>query len=254
MDTMKVLLVVVDGMRPDAIADLPQFKRMRAKGTYCGHARTVMPSVTLPCHMSLFHSVDPQRHGVMTNIYTPQVRPVRGLFELLHQAGKTTAFFYNWEELRDIGRPGSLDHSLYVRNTGSDSDKYLADACRSHIKSAEPDFSFLYMGYTDEAGHSFGWMSPEYLKAASAAWDNIEQIATQLPPDYSLIVTADHGGHGRHHGTDIPEDMTIPLLCCGKVFAPGGTFENACILDIAPTAAKLLGLDADREWEGMSLI
>ncbi len=251
---MKVLLIVVDGMRPDAIADMPQFQRLRTKGTYCDHARTVMPSVTLPCHMSLFHSVDPERHGVLTNIYTPQVRPVRGLFELLHQEGKTTAFFFNWEELRDIGRPGSLDHSLYVRNTGSDSDKYLADACREHLKTAEPDFTFLYMVNTDETGHDFGWMSPEYLKAASAAWDNIEEIAEELPSDFSLIVTADHGGHGRHHGTELPEDMTIPLLCCGPDFTPDGSFDSASILDIAPTVVKLLGLAPDREWDGHPLI
>ena len=40
-----------------------------------------MPSVTLPCHMSLFHSVDPDRHGITTNGYVPQVRPIKGMFD-----------------------------------------------------------------------------------------------------------------------------------------------------------------------------
>ena len=47
-------------------------------------AQTVMPSVTLPCHMSLFHSVAPDRHGILTNTYTPQVRPINGICEQLH--------------------------------------------------------------------------------------------------------------------------------------------------------------------------
>ena len=93
---MKILLVLIDGMRPDALADIPQVKRMMTEATYSLDVRTVMPSVTLPCHMSLFHSVDSDRHGITTNTYTPQVRPIAGLCEQLKAAGKQCAFFYNW--------------------------------------------------------------------------------------------------------------------------------------------------------------
>lgn len=72
------------------------------------YAKTVVLSVTLPCHMSLFHSVVPQRHGILTNIYVPQVRPVKGLFEILTGQGKKCAMFYSWEELRDISGPGAM--------------------------------------------------------------------------------------------------------------------------------------------------
>ncbi len=51
------------------------------------------PSVTLPCHMSIFHSMPPSRHGVTT--YTPPVRPVPRLVEVIHGAGQRTAFFHN---------------------------------------------------------------------------------------------------------------------------------------------------------------
>ena len=57
---MKVLLILVDGMRPDAIAELSEFKDFAAKGAVSLEGRTVMPSVTLPCHMSMFHGVDPE--------------------------------------------------------------------------------------------------------------------------------------------------------------------------------------------------
>ena len=45
---MKVLLILVDGMRPDAMKDISEAKAMmdRSAFTICG--RTVMPSVTLP--------------------------------------------------------------------------------------------------------------------------------------------------------------------------------------------------------------
>ena len=88
---MKAVIILVDGMRPDGLMEIPYAKAMSEKASFTMNARTVYPSVTLPCHMSLFHSVDPSRHGVTTNTYTPQVRPVKGLCEVLNDNGKTCA-------------------------------------------------------------------------------------------------------------------------------------------------------------------
>ena len=103
----KVLLILADGFRPDALTACshPFAARLYELGSYCLNALTVYPSVTLPCHMSLFHSVSPDRHGILTNTYVPQARPVNGLCEQLRAAGKTCAFFYDWEELRDLSVP-----------------------------------------------------------------------------------------------------------------------------------------------------
>ena len=79
-------------MRPDSITDLPKAQEMIGKSSYTMEATTVMPSVTLPCHMSLFHSVDPSRHGTTINIYAPQVRPINGLCEVIKNNGKNSAF------------------------------------------------------------------------------------------------------------------------------------------------------------------
>ena len=56
---MKALVVIVDGMRPDALIKTENAKFLLENSKYTLNARTVTPSVTLPCHMSLFHSVDP---------------------------------------------------------------------------------------------------------------------------------------------------------------------------------------------------
>ena len=82
---MKVILISVDGMRPDSLKYVPLAGKFMEKSSYTLCARTVFPSVTLPCHMSMFHSVGPERHGVTTNIFTPQVRPINGLAEQLHE-------------------------------------------------------------------------------------------------------------------------------------------------------------------------
>ncbi len=78
----KVVIVSIDGMRPDGFLECgsPFIREIMKKATYSLNGRTVFPSVTLPCHMSIFHSVPPERHGVTTNTYTAMVRPVNVLF------------------------------------------------------------------------------------------------------------------------------------------------------------------------------
>ncbi|HET9222764.1 MAG TPA: alkaline phosphatase family protein, partial [Roseiflexaceae bacterium] len=108
---MTVVLVLIDGLRPDAIdaARTPRLAGLRERGAATMRASSVMPSITLPCHTSIFHSVPPTRHGITSNEWQPMARPLPGLFDLAHAASKRCAFFYNWEQLRDIGRPGSLE-------------------------------------------------------------------------------------------------------------------------------------------------
>ena len=112
----KVILISIDGMRPDGVQKCgnPFVEELKKISSYTFNARTVEPSVTLPCHMSLFHSVTPSRHGILTNTYVPQVRPINGLFERVSQSGGTCAFFYGWEPLRDVARPGSLKWANYT--------------------------------------------------------------------------------------------------------------------------------------------
>lgn len=254
---MRTLVILVDGMRPDALENNEIAQRMIAGSAYTMKAQTVMPSVTLPCHMSLFHSVDPSRHGTTTNTYAPQVRPIKGLCERLAEQGKRCAFFYNWEELRDLSRPGVLEFSYYCKGQSIGYDKantIVTDAAIEYLTHNYTDFAFLYLGFVDMAGHMHGWMTDEYMQAIDNSWENIERIANVLPDDYTLIITADHGGHDRIHGTDIPEDMIIPLILKGKDFEAGKELHPANIKDIAPTVAKLLGVMPDEEWEGTSLL
>lgn len=252
----KVILILVDGMRPDAVLQCgnPFVNEFMEKSRTNLHAKTVMPSVTLPCHMSLFHSVAPGRHGILTNTYVPQVRPVPGLFEVLCQAGKSCAAFYNWEELRDLSRPGNIQHSLFRRpdkHNGGESDRYLTLEAVRYIQAEKPDFVFLYLGNTDGAGHEWGWMTEKYMEAVKNAWACIQRIFEDCSKEYAVIVTADHGGHDQMHGMDMPEDMMIPLFIHG---VQSSVQEDENIMDIAPTIAEIMGVTADPHWEGRSLI
>ena len=104
----KVILISIDGMRPDGLLRcgngfVEEFKK---KTSYTFEAKTVYPSITLPCHLSMFHSVPPERHGTLSNDYVVPVRPVSGLFEELKANGRRCAMYYGWEPLRNIGKVG----------------------------------------------------------------------------------------------------------------------------------------------------
>lgn len=254
----KVILISIDSMRPDGFlaCQNPFAQELMKLGSYTLKGRTVFPSVTLPCHMSMFHSVPPERHGITTNLYMPMVRPLNGLFEQIQQQGGICAMYYGWEPLRDISRPDSLKYSGYINAyTAEGTDGLLADMALERIEKSHPDFVFLYMVETDEkGGHICGWMSPGYLGYISAALDHVKRVYEAFGNEYTIIVTADHGGHDRTHGTDAPEDMTIPLFFIGPRFEPGKELEDVNILDLAPTIADVLGIIPAPEWEGKTVL
>lgn len=255
----KVILISVDGMRPDGFMSCknPYIETMMKEGSYTLTAKTVLPSVTLPCHMSLFHSVPPERHGITTNTYMPMVRPLNGLFEQLSQVGKKKcAFYYGWEPIRDVARPLSCTKTEYIHALGYDAtDDYLTDRALEFIGKAKPDFVFLYMVETDEkGGHKAGWMSETYLEVIANAVKNIQRVREACGDEYTIIITADHGGHDRTHGTARPEDTTIPMFFFGEDFEAGKDLGEISILDITPTICDVMEVDKAMEWEGTSLL
>jgi arylsulfatase A-like enzyme len=251
---MAVIFVLIDGLRPDAIATARcvHIDALCARGAATMSASSVMPSITLPCHTSIFHSVPPSRHGITTNTWTPMARPLPGLFDVAHAAGLRCASFYNWEELRDLNRPGSLALS-YFRNTSyqHDGDDIIVDAAAALIAAERPEFAFVYLGTVDVAGHHFGWMSDGYLRQVERVDAALGRLLESLADSDTVLLQSDHGGHERSHGLDIPEDMTIPWIIAGPGIRRGHTIEESVsLLDTAPTLARVLGLTSHGQWEG----
>src|SRR5512139_1720499 len=199
-----VILISLDGVRPDALttASCPALHSVREQGASTLCARSVFPSVTLPCHTSIFHSVPPSRHGITSNTFTPMARPVPGIVEIARASDKRVAFFYNWEQLRDLARPGSI-HYAYYRDSSydPDGDDETVSQATSFIRKDRPDFAFVYIGTVDTAGHKNGWMSEGYLKQLEHIDTLLAGFFANLPSEYTAIIHSDHGGHDRSHGT-----------------------------------------------------
>ena len=251
----RVLILSIDGLRPDAIlaAPMPNLMALMQTGAYTLNARTIFPSSTLPSHASMLMGVCPSKHGVDWNDYLPENGYAKGtdLFDLAHAAGLQTAMFVGKEKLRQLTEPSSLDVFVYV----NDRDLVLADVL---IGNFPQDFGLLFVHFplVDGMGHVHGWMSPEQLSVAFRADEALGLILAELDArglrdDTLIIVTADHGGHDTTHGSSRTEDMTIPWIASGPGIQPKVLTTPVNTMDTAATAAFLLGLPIPHEWDGV---
>ncbi len=77
----RFLLVVFDGLRPDAIEAeaTPNLRRFAAMGTRFAAARSVFPSETRVCSASIATGCLPRRHGVVANRIADPADPARSI-------------------------------------------------------------------------------------------------------------------------------------------------------------------------------
>lgn len=247
-----LILFSIDGMRPDGLlaSDTPNMDRLIREGASTMSAQTLMPCCTLPCHTSMFRGVDVPRHGINTNTFHPIVRPVPSIVDLAAHQGRRTGMFFNWAQLRDLAEPENAHVSFSLRTAHSphDDDRVAEEAVRA-LGRDPLDFAFVYFGHVDECGHDHGWMSEAYLAAIANA-DRCVGRVLDAAPEATVVLLADHGGHERTHGTEHPDDMTIPWIAWGSGVKRGHSIEAEVVIhQTAPTAARLMGLTLPREWD-----
>ena len=246
---------MIDGLRPEPLVDnrYKNLAALRARSSWTLQASSVMPTKTMSCHMTIFHSVPPSRHGVTSNTWVPMEDPLPGLIDVAREAGLRCGFFYNWEKLRNLSQPSSLDFSFFKDNvfTDPDGERILVKEALRYITRDNPDFLFSYFGTLDTAGENFGWLSPEYYTQLEQVDGTLGKLLDNLPTEGSVLLQSDHGGHDRRHGTDLPEDMTIPWMVAGPGIRRGYEIRSTVtLLETAPTLARILGIEPHPEWEG----
>lgn len=260
----KVLLVSIDGLRPDAIMNHSFIKELMATSSYCLNAKTINPSVTLPAHTSMFYGVEASTHGVTNNSSIKSPRLGNGITETLAKANKSSAMFYDWKNLQNLTNEDSVKQT-YINGSNKEpgKEKYeasadaLTDAVIQHIQTSPTDFTFLYYGLTDEMGHTYDWMSDKYYWGIERVFNNLQRVLDSLPEEYVVIITSDHGGGGANgaddHGSKHPMDMIIPFFMMGENI-DAGILKDVSILDVAPTVVDFLGVKPEKYWVGESLM
>ena len=250
-----VVIVSIDGLRADAAYDLPVVRRLQREGAWASHAQTIRRSTTLPSHASMLTGVDVDVHGINFN----GLKRSRGyvqfptIFRVARAAGLHTEMFIGKNKLEHLVEPDGVERVVLAGRT-CNGIVARADASLRHLDNG---LLFLHFSDPDQAGHERGWMSAHYLAAAMRADECLDNVVRALEARTNgtrrvlLVVTADHGGHARSHGTLLDVDRHIPWVAWGGA-APRNQeiTRDLSTMDTAATALTALGLPQTRGMEG----
>jgi len=259
-----VVVIGLDGCRPEAIqrAGGPVLKGLIAEGAVCWHAKAVTPSVTQVNWSSMLSGSTPAKTGIDKHPIEPQELAgmkvkVPTVFESLAGAGKSSAGLLGHWKLYPLEKPVTPQWRDLIHFEHSPGGSTPAgDVAAKYIEAHKPTFLFVWFGDLDGAGHKYGWLSPEQLAKMSDVDRGLDKVLGALDragirSSTLVVVTSDHGGHGKNHTGGTDEDVTIPWIAAGPGVRKGYEIQRTVnTYDTAATVLFALGVAAPKEWDG----
>jgi predicted AlkP superfamily pyrophosphatase or phosphodiesterase len=260
----RVVLVLADGLRPDAITptDMPSLDALARTYTTALRASTIRPSRTVAALASLATGVAPKTHGLIEPGlgFLSKLPSLRPLARELTRGGVSSQVVAS--ELLPAERA-----VLWALTKAAGLGKYRSAGLRARdvaraalgfalAQSASDGLVFVYLNDCDQAGHAHGWMSPQY-RAAAVEVDAAIGVLADLTEHALLVVMADHGGGGvstHDHAEPHPVNDHIPLILAGPdVTRRHQLTRHVSLLDVPPTLLWWFGLDVPVSYEGRVL-
>jgi hypothetical protein len=264
----KLLVVAIDGLRPDALAtaSTPALDSLIARGCYSPRARCEDLTFSGPNHSSILHGVHRDKHNVTTNTYSGnnlgQYPDFLAYLEQ-HNPAWNTFRIVTWSTSHQ-NQPTGADVA-FLRNYTSNGDALMTqDAVQLFSGShptypQDPDVLFLFYSDVDVAGHTHGFHPSVsgYLDEIEDTDAQLGQILTALRnrPTFSaenwlILLTTDHGGSiNGSHSSGQPQDREIPFLVSGPSAVRGIPFPEPRNVDVAATALTFMGVAIDPTWD-----
>jgi arylsulfatase A-like enzyme len=265
-DVRRVVLVVLDGLRPDAIEryGLSHIRGLSAASASTMAGSSVSPSVTAAAMASILSGAPPQYHGLESDrFHIPRSRgPVHLLPRVLADAGYPTSAFVHSVPRLYVGLSKRIARHLGVaeahfKGVGA---LDILEAAKPTLRTQRRGLVLMHWPDADRAGHEHGWMSREYERAARALDAGVGALVTELDPARDpatvLIAFADHGGGGavpNDHDSDHPLDRTIPVMLSGASIEPCELSTPVTLLDIPATLLWALGVARPASYTGRVL-
>ena len=271
----RVIIVSIDGGKPAVLleSEAPTVKGLASEGASTWQASTIFPSKTLPSHTSMLTGVGPDKHQVLWNDYMPirGIAKVPTVFSLLRakEPDAVTAIFAGKMKFRHLWQKDSLTIFDFggpqpVVPTASNPEvekskipsQTVAKRFAEWLQTNRPRLAFVHFPDVDSAGHKDGWGSPQQKEAVKVTDQALSQVRKaiedcNLASTTTIIVSADHGGHDKTHGLNIPDDMLIPWIAWGAGVKKGHTItQKVTTYDTAATALWLLDIPIPSEWDG----
>lgn len=203
-----VVVVSIDALHPDALTreHAPLTWGMLAKGSLTMQGVSTSPPKTLVAHSAMVTGIGPEEGGRISNVWQPGEPAVQGrtIFHQAMERGYRTGFFYSKPKLG------------FLVNKAVDASGLSDDATDRAVRFLGGDghsFVFIHMGGLDIVGPESGWLSGPYLEELSYIDQYLADVYAHLnrTGNYLLVVTSDHGGHGRDHGGSHPDEARLPF-------------------------------------------
>lgn len=290
--TRKAIFVIVDGISADVIEKLdpPNLKSIAKAG---GFAKAMVggrkgeysqtPTISAVGYNSVLTGTWVNKHNVWDNDIVAPNYNYLNIFRLLKMQSpeKKIGIFSSWQDNRtklvgegmveagnihfDYKVDGlELDSINYPQDTNRNFmhriDEKITDEAAQCIRTNGPDFSWVYLEYTDDMGHMFG-DSPQFEKAIGYAdeqvgriWKAIQYRQQNFNEDWLIIITTDHGRNaetGRDHGGQSDRERAGWIVTNAKDLNEHFKKQQSSIVDIMPTIARFMGIiiSKDAAWE-----
>jgi predicted AlkP superfamily pyrophosphatase or phosphodiesterase len=267
--TKKVLLIGIDGVRPDVLASVatPNIDALISEGAFTDQARTGFPSVSGPGWSSMLNGVWPEKHGVTGNSFDndhfkeypdfltriEQLRPELETFAVVDWAplGQSEDQRHT---ISDI-----VDTKIVVDGYEygwAEADSMSVQRAVDALTNGDPDALFVYLGNPDETSHENASIGDEYRSAIALSDHHVGLLVAAVKArlsytseDWLILSSTDHGRTEEGgHGGDSDEERTIFYLASGPSAARGALTDSTFVVDIPVTALTHLGIDIDPTW------
>jgi predicted AlkP superfamily pyrophosphatase or phosphodiesterase len=205
-----VLMVSIDALHPAALSAQasPNLHHLMGTGRYTLQGRSVTPPQTLIAHTAMMTGLTPALNGKQDNEWKPGSAQVahETVLDFAKKRGFQTAYFYAKPKLGYLVSPGVDEHAL-ARDDG-------VDRARAFFNGKGRRFVFLHISGLEDAGRDSGWLSADYVGELTHIDKTLAPLleAVFQRGSFLIVVTSDHAGHGREHGTNHPEDFRLPVM------------------------------------------
>lgn len=288
--TRKAVFIIIDGvpadqierLQPPAIYDIASqgaYSRAYTGGQTGGYSQTA--TISAIGYTNLLTSTWVNKHNVTGNDNLKPNYNYWTLFRIAKEQKKDfkTALYSSWTDNRTVligeNKPETNHLKIDFVKDGFELDtinfppkdkdlhifeidEHVSRLAAEGIKNDAPDLSWVYLWYTDDAGHIYGngHDFDEYVMKAdrqvARVWEAVKYREKNYDEEWMIVVTTDHGraenGHG--HGGQSCRERTIWIstnVAVNKYFKSG----NLAITDIAPSISRFMKFEVPQDvlWE-----
>ena len=205
-----VAIISIDALHPDAVQRqyAPNLFKLIDSGFYSPEGTSTKPPKTLIAHTAMVTGLLPEQNGKKDNNWSKSEARVSKdtMLSYAKKHGYKTALIYSKPKLGYLGSDAA-DNEIY-------SPQDAVEKATEAVDVSKPQFIFLHISGLDTEGPISGWMSPEYLDEFNFIDEQLGVLIAKIQqsPSFLIVITSDHAGHDKIHGSDHTEDYKRPLI------------------------------------------